>query len=73
VLGFREAQRHCSGVGKHSLRCEEAEAVIPWLLGPSAGGPRACDKARVELVLRLLDIQALLGVLEELRSLVPED
>lgn len=34
VLGSREAQRHRCGVGKHSLRCEKAEAAIPWLLDP---------------------------------------
>lgn len=33
VLGFREAQRQHSGVGKRSLRCEKDEAGIPWLPG----------------------------------------
>lgn len=48
------------GVGKHRLRCGEADDS--WRI------PKACDKAGAEEVIRLLNIQVPVGVGEELRT-----
>lgn len=58
VTGYRQALRHHSRCGKHSLRHGEARA---------GSGVWTCEEARAIRVLRLLDILVPLGIVEELR------